>query len=553
MKKMGMDNVESFEWIIFRIPEVRTSLIAMTFLSFLYSSLMYLGFSKFTAIPIEPSMVFYLAVMLFILPALVAGEIYTLVLPDYPRHWGYFLVAANQFFTFVFGMILTGANSSVNAWRIVWLGLITLFLVNTLVLTLTLGSKHLKKIVLVSLIQPLIVLLVGNHYLSPFLQFRWWDYASNLGVLLFTGLVLGLLLHVIQYLVGSNVSNVSAFNLTSGLLQKKQQALDLGYPANPEVHTLQIENEEGKATIGVPWVHPGPLGAFGGGELSTTVIEKLNQGVGNGFFMHVPSNHEADMADPDDAEKILDEVERPEMYDEASKMIKKDYSLGTLYGRRFDGKNLVFMQIPDYDDYEMSVVRDCVDLDSTLVVDLHNHIDEETSQVVWSDTAKAEELRRMLKDFVSELEDQEVSEYNAGFDTDLTGDIPVFTWVEEVDGQRTLVYGIEGNGSTERLQELHESINEDFDEAVFFTTDTHASIHEMAKGSRVDENRLRESIARAKETLGEAGIGLGTGKAEGVKLLQSDYQGLIYSINIMIRLLPLALISMYVLMVLWLI
>ena len=551
MIEMGMDNVESFEWIIFRIPDVKTSLAAIAGLSFVYSFFMYLGFLNFTSLPIEPNMILYLAILLFAAPAIIAGEIFSLVLPDYPRHWGYFLVAANQLFTFVFGMILTGANSSVNAWRIVWLGLITLFLVTTLVLTLTLGARYIKRIVAVSLIQPFVVLLVGNYYLSPFLQFRLWDYASNAGVLLFAGLVLGALLHVIQYLVGSNVSNVSAFNLTSGLLQKRQQALDLGYPSNPEVHTLQIENDEGKASVGIPWVHPGPLGAFGGGELSTTVIDRLNNG-SNGFFMHVPSNHEADMADPEDAEKLLNQVERPEMHGKASRMVEKEYELGTLYGRRFDGKKIIFMDIPDYDDYEMSVVRDAVDLESTTVVDLHNHIDDKVNGVVWSETVKAQELRDMVHDFVEELENQELHEYRAGFDTDL-GEIPVFTWVEEVDGQKTLVYGIEGNGSTERLQQLNDNIRKDFDKALFFTTDTHASIHEMAKGSHVDERRVRESISRAQEATGSAEIGLGMNRAEGVKLLQSDYQGLIYSINIVIRLLPLALISMYVLLVLWLI
>ena len=548
---MGMDNVESFEWIIFRIPDTKTSLTAITLLSFLYSSLMYLGFSRFTAIPLEPTIILYLAVLLFAIPALVAGEALYLLLPDYPRHWGYFLVAANQFFTFIFGMILTGANSSINAWRVVWLGLITLFLVSTLVLTLTLGAKYIKRIILVSMVQPFLVLLVGNYYLSPFLQFRWWDYASNLGVLLFTGVLLAALLHIIQYLVGSNVSNVSAFNLTAGLLQKKQQALDLGYESNPEVHTVQIENEQGKASIGIPWVHPGPLGAFGGGQLSTTMIERLNNGV-KGFFMHVPSNHEADMADPEDAEKLIDEIKRPEMHGKASKLIEKSGELGTLYGRRFNGKKIIFMDLPDYDDYEMSIVKDCIDLESTTVVDLHNHIDEETSKVIWSETAEAEQLRGFIQDFISELESEELHEYRAGFEADFSGEIPVFTWVEEVGGQRTLIYGIEGNGSTERLKELNDELRSDFDKAVFFTTDTHASIHEMAKGSHVDEVLLRDTISRAEKNVSAAGIGLGMGKAHGVKLLQSDYQGLIYSINIMIRLLPLTLISMYILLVLWL-
>lgn len=547
---MGRDNVDVFEKIIFHIPDTRTSLAAIISLSFVYSYFMYLGFSQFTSLPIQQETVLYLAVLLFAVPALISGEIFTRILPDYPRHWAYFLALSNHLFVFVFGMILTGANNSVNAWRVIWLGLITVYLSTTLILTLTLGSDHLERISIVGLAHPLMVLAVGSYYLYPFLQFRWWDYASNLSVLLFMGLILAALLHVVQYLIGSNVSNVSAFNLTSGLLQKKQQALDLGYESNPEVQTLEIENKHDKASIAIPWVHPGPLGAFGGGELSTTIINRMNDD-GSGFFMHVPSDHGADMADPDDADVLLDKVDEPEMEGKASEMFEKDYDLGTFYGRRFDGKNIVFLDIPEYDDYEIEVVKNAVDLDSTIVVDLHNHIDDEVNQVIWSGTAQAENLQECLKDFVGELRSQPLYDYQAGFDSEL-GHIPVFTLVEEVNGQRTLIYGIEGNGSTNRLRDLNDNIRHDFDKAIFFTTDTHASIHEMAKGSHVDEGRLRESISRAVENVAPAGIGMVMNKASNVKLLHSDYQGLIYSINIIIRLLPLALISMYILMVLWL-
>lgn len=549
---MGMDNLDVFEKIVFHIPSTKLNLAAIILLSPVYSAMVYLGFSAFTSLSLYPEMIAYMAFLLFALPPIISGEVFHYFLPEYPRHWGYFLALSNQFFIFIFAMILTGADNGLNAWRVVWLAVITVFLITTLVLTLTLGSKYVRRIIPVSLIHPGLVLLVSNYYLSPFIQSRWLDYALNFGVMAFAGITLGAVLYTVEYLIGTNVSNISAFQLTAGLLQKEQRALDLGYNSNVEVQTLQIENRNDEASIGVPWVHPGPLGAFGGGELSTTIIESLNGSGSQGFFMHVPSNHEADMADPQDAEKIIKCVKEPDTSSQASELIEKSYDIGRIYGRRFNGNKLIFMDVPAFDDYEISVVKEAIDLSDTTVIDLHNHVDEETSQVVWYGTRKAEELRDAIHDLESELESAELKDYRAGFNSDLEG-IAKFTWVEEVGGQKTLIYGIEGNGSTKALEEIRSQLQEDYDKVLFFTTDTHASIHEMAKGSHVNKERLKNSIETSESRLGEAEIGLRTEIARDVKLLQPDYQGLIYSINILVRLLPLALVSMYVLLVLWLI
>jgi len=71
----------------------------------------------------------------------------------------------------------------------------------------------------------------------------------------------------------------STLQLSSGILGKKAETLDLGYPTRPDVQTLKFENQTGEIDISIPWVHSGPMAGLGGGRLSTDVIEDLNQKV----------------------------------------------------------------------------------------------------------------------------------------------------------------------------------------------------------------------------------------------------------------------------------
>lgn len=548
---MGRDNLDVFEKIVFHIPSSKSSLVAMMILGAFYSLALYLSFHYFTNIPVYPALIPYLALVLFITPAIISGEVFHKFLPNYPRHWGYFLALGNQLFIFTYSMILTGANNSITAWRIAWLGLITVFLVSVLVLSLSVGTEYINRIAAVSLFHPVAILAVFQYYLAPFIQVRWWDYVSNFGVLLLAGFLLVIVFYLVEYLIGSNVSNVSAFELTSGLLQKKQEALGLGYRADPEVQTVQIENKDERLTLGVPWVHPGPLGGFGGGELTSVFIQALNK-KDQGFFLHVPSEHSSDLSDPEDAEELISKVGEPEGKGMASKLFEKEYKAGTLYGRRFENGKIMYLQLPEFDDYAIEIAKRSVNLEDTVVVDLHNHIDEEVSEVVWDGTRKADELEQVISDFDAELDKLELQSYQAGFATDLD-ETPIMALTEEVDGQKTLLYGMEDNGSTHRLEELRKDLNQEFDRAVFFTTDTHASIYDMANGTKVEKERIMNCINQARSNLSPASIGMMLDQAENVKLLKPDYQGLIYSINILIRLLPLVLLGLYIILIAWVI
>jgi len=552
---MGSDNLDIWKKVIFNIPSTRKIIASTVALGLIYSAFVYLGLKMFTPISIRVSIVLFIAGFVFILPTVVSAELFHRFIPEYPRKWGYFLAFCNLTVLFFYSMILTGADNFLNAWNILWLGIITVYLSNFLVLMLTIGYEYIKSISLLSLAQPALILGAFHVFLGRSLEIPFLTYLTNFVVLIFAAVLLTIAFLVIEFLLKANVRNVSVLQLSSGLLQKRQETLDLGYYTKPDVQTLKLENKTGETEIAVPWIHPGPMEGFGGGRVSTKIIERLNKN-GKGFFFHVPSTHKSDPANPQDYEKILDAMGEPETHSQASKLLKKDYGLVTFYGRKINGKKTVFIEISEennYDDYELSVFREIIDPEETILIDLHNHERELQGErkEVWYNTEAAENLRKHLLDFIDELENQEIYNYSAGFEVD-PKDTKIFSMVEEVENQKTLIFGIEGNEAGEEIRQLEKEYSDRFDEVVTFTTDTHRSIHDLSRTKQVDAERVRKVVEKASKTVSAAKIGFSNNKAEKMKLLQEDYSSLIFSINILVRLVPLTLILLYLALILWL-
>lgn len=554
---MATDNVDIFKKIIFRIPTARRLATAITLLGLVYSGLFYLAVHAFAGNLVDlpsltPALVPALWLLTFVLPAVLSGELLHRLLPDYPRKWGFFLAMCNQFVLFIYMLVFSGANNIVNAWNIIWLATTTLFLSNFFVLLLTLGYNHVKRISVLSLVQPLMVLVSFHLLLGSYLTIPLAVYILNAGIIVLAGILFLATLGIAEYLLKSNVSNVSALSLTSALLQKKQEALDLGYPTRPEVQTLEIENSNGKTTVAVPWIHPGPLEGFGGGRITGDIIEELNRD-GEGFFFHVPSTHRSDPTDPDDYRKIVEALEQPGKKSKASRLLRRKYDLAEFYGRRVNGKNIVLMEMK-YDDAQLSVFREAIDPEETLLVDLHNHERKQEAslrQELWYNTEESREIREELQDFLEELEELEVEDYSAGFST-CTSDTNTFALVERVGDQETLLFGIEGNEASPELLELEERYREEFDEVLLFTTDTHQSIHDLSSLEQVDPDQVIETVEKAEKDVSPASIGFTSNRAARMKLLQEDYSSLILSINMLVRLVPLALLMLYLSLVIWL-
>jgi len=550
---MGADNVDVFQRLVFSVPPLSRLLPAMAVLGGVYGVVAVAAISMFTPLSPEPSTLVPLAVLLFLLPFLFAGELFHRVLPRYPRTWSFFLALTNQFVTFVYALVLSGANDVGNAWSIVWLLFVTVYLINILVLVVSTGIGRYKRILLVGLAEPAVLIAAFYAFAGGDLGFSTYRHVFAFASLLIAAAFLVLVLAIVDYLIRSN-TDVSAFELTSGILRNDRASLDLGVEAEPAVETLAIDNGD-RLTLVAPWVHPGPLGGFGGGQLSGNVIDALNDGGeegDSGFFLHVPCTHKEDLSNPDDAETILDAVADPDRVDCASRLVHRDYGEIEFYGRRIGDKQVIFLRGEGIDDYDTGVFMGDVDESEVLLVDLHNHdLQNGPEKEVLYGSSEADRLKRHFDDFRGRLADEPRSDYAAGFAVRRT-DQDVAALVESVDGQETLLLGIDTNGITPDVRELAADYRGEFDEVLVFSTDTHASIHELANTTRSDTDALREAVERATETVAPATIGLTSRTTRPLKLLKNDYNGLVFSVNILIRLTIIALVMLYALLVIWL-
>jgi len=78
---------------------------------------------------------------------------------------------------------------------------------------LTIGYDHLKKISLLSLTQPVLILAAFHLFLGSALQITFITYMTNFVVLIFAAVLLMAVLLVAEFLMNANVRNV--FNLTA--------------------------------------------------------------------------------------------------------------------------------------------------------------------------------------------------------------------------------------------------------------------------------------------------------------------------------------------------
>jgi putative membrane protein len=543
------DNVDIFKKIVFTIPSFRKVFVASLVLSLVYATGVFLGAKLFTSVTVYLYFLPLGAFSVFLLPGLLQAEVFHRLIDEYPRRWSYFLALSNTTILFIYGLILTGADNFTNAWQIFWLGLTTVYISNLLVALLTVGYRQVLRIATGSLVQPLTVLSVFhilnylNQGMSPV------NYLSGIYVIAVAGTLVFSVLGLLEYLIKSNLENTSVLQLTAGLIQKKQEKLELGYPTKPDVQTVQIENKESEMDIAVPWIHPGPLEGFGGGRITSNIIQKLNSS-GKGFYFHVPSTHKSDPSNPEDYRKIFSAMQEPEKTGEASELFTESYENVKFYGRKIGDRKIVFMDA-EWDDYELSVFREKLDLDEVVLVDLHCHDrKEEDREEVWYNTEDARYLRESLDDFLNRLEEQELYQYSAGFHTDLDGK-PVFALVEEVKGEETVLIGVEGNGTSEELRELGKELEDSYDEVLLLSTDTHQSIHDLSTKKQLQTSRIEETVRKASDNVSNASIGFENRKAEEMKLLQEDYSGLVFSINMLIRLMIFLLAAVYIWLVVW--
>ena len=550
---MGADNVDVFQRLVFSVPSLSVQIPALTGLSFVYGAIAFAAISTFTPLDLAPASVLPVTVLLFLLPFVVAAELFPRTLSQYPRTWSYFLALTSQFVMFIYALVLSGADNIGNAWSIIWLCFITLYLLNILVLIISTGIDRHRRILLVSLVEP--AALISAFYAvggGGELGFSTYRHVFAFASLLIAAAFLVFVLLVVDYLIQSN-TDVSAFELTSGILWNDRASLDLGVESRPAVETLVIDNGD-RLRLVAPWVHPGPLGGFGGGQLSGNVIDALNEDADgeSGFFVHVPCTHKEDLSNPEDAAKVLEAVSNPDGFTQASRLVYEDYDEIEFYGRRIGDKQVIYLHGEGIDDYDTGVFTCDVDEGEVLLVDLHNHdLQDGPAKEVLYGSAEADRLKAHFDDFRNRLAEVPSHDYAAGFEV-VQSTQDVVAIVERVNGESVLLLGIDTNGITPDVRALAAEYEAEFDAVLVFSTDTHASIHELANMTRSDVEALDTAVERATADVAPATVGLASQRTTPLKLLKTDYNGLVFSVNILIRLTIIALFILYVVLVLWL-
>lgn len=245
---MGADNVDAFQRLVFSVPRLRVQAAALVVLSGAYGVATFAAIWLFTPFDPDPSRIVPVAALIFLLPFAVAAELFPRVLDGYPRSWSYFLALTNQFVLFVYALVLSGANDVGNAWSIIWLSFITLYLINILVLVVSTGIDRSRRILLVSLAEPAALIAAFYALGGSELGFTTYRHVFAFASLGIAAGFLVLVLVVVDYLIKSN-TDVSAFALTSGILLNDRESLDLGVEARPHVETLAVDNEIGRAHV----------------------------------------------------------------------------------------------------------------------------------------------------------------------------------------------------------------------------------------------------------------------------------------------------------------
>ena len=517
----------------------------------------------------------------FTVAALVGGEAVQLLVPAYPRNWGYYLALACLVLAGVLvpcGVLLGGATDS--AATPVWFALGSVFLFSFQALLVSDDIPGVWRQGPASAVQPA-VLFAGLTVVTP-LSLSLSAHASEITVLVGVGVGLVLVSGFVELLMRGNVPEVRAFEITSNLVQRTPLHLDMGVSMDRPVQTFAVETDNGRTQITTPWVHPGILEGIGGARLTPNVLAALNgqtdktpddsrdnipwsnsstvDGPGNdgpasistdggdgerGFFWHVPCTHLSDSPDPYVHEPVLDVVGDPETTGEASRLISRTYDETTFHGRRYGEKRVVFFESDEFADIEVDIFGEVIDPERTLVVDRHVRAEETGRGEVHIDSPETERLRGYLRDFLSVLDEQPLAEYRAGDAQDLDIDgISLYALVETVDGQRTAYVVADRNERPHALVEARDQLREEFDEVLLFTTDTHASVTENRFDPQTRPDQIRDLVETAAARVTNAAAGL-TAEYTKVELMREDYQRLILSLNLLARVYIVSLIGLY--------
>ncbi len=527
------DNVDIYKRLLFRPPGLKYLMAAIVVVGAVFGTVS--AFVLFRSFGLSSSLAgaAVAALFFYILPSFIAAETVSQI-AGITRNMTYITSLLDQATVFLFSLMIPFADSSGEAWQVMWLGLATVYLINLLMVVVARGRKRFSLNLAYPLIYPVWLLGWFHFFIGRLIGIPSSAYLQNSVLFLLSAGLLVLAILMFEFLIRANVTGLSALDFISTLVFDEEYALDGGVETAVPHQALRVDNGD-SLTFTVPWLHPGPVEGFGGGRLTAELIDAD----ADTFFLHIPCYHSLDLADPAD----IDRFRAPPDVDtatEATRLLSLEHEGFQLWGRRYGDTPVVYLQNRGIDDYEPALAFELKqDHPNLCLIDLHNQpIGSDANRLQRLDS-RADTLQAAVDRMVAMLEDADVHRYHAGF----THSDEYACLVEEVDGQRTCLLGIDGNDAPQVLLDMEDRL--DFDETLVYTTDSHERLLELARPRQYDADTLEAAADAAEQDLAPAAAGIGERTVDGVPVLGRTYEGLITTLNVMARLVPVSLVFYY--------
>ncbi|HTX43374.1 MAG TPA: DUF2070 family protein [Methanocella sp.] len=311
-------------------------------------------------------------------------------------------------------------------------------------------------------------------------------------------------------------------HLTEGSPAMEEFFEKIGESIDAPVNVLGFKRMDGsiKAIMIIPYVHPGPMGEIGGGNLPTIVSDAFTEGPfkeGLIFVPHGTAYHDFNLVTSEESVKIIDAARRAlaaiKYSPLASKASRVSVGNSQILGQRFnDSVFLVSTQAPtSTEDIEFAVGFTAMaesrvaGAKFSTIIDAHN-CTEPFATAIEPGTRESYNIIRSAANASKVLLTLPMGELRLGVARsppictrlEGMGDLGIRVAVVEALGQRTAYIVIDGNNMVNGLRE--EIIkNLPVDEAEVMTTDTHV-VNTLSGanyvGQHMDCDMLIDTIAR---------------------------------------------------------
>lgn len=529
-----LNDISGFKGILFQAPNYKYSILAVLGFSVLFalaSTLFgFLGFNEGFLVN------WFFSSLFFLIPVLVYGFLTSFVFEFFFKKRAFLLSFFNLVFLFV-GLVFVEYFESFFLFSVGFA-----YSVNILALVGIDGRKGILPFVFPLMYFGFSFLMI--HFLSVFIL-------SVFHIAVFLGVGVGSLLLV--YLVESIFQSIvpaSAVELFSSFFNKEEMSLDFGAEIKTLSQGLFFDKDGEKFVISIPWLHPGPLRGIGGGSLGGSLIESLNEDFGEGvggYFWHVPSSHEIDPCDPEIGSRVLEECfsEEPDYCEKGTKVLENDDSSFKVFGQKFGGVYLVFLNVEGVDDFDNSIFREIRESTGKKIifVDMHQLEPSRQGDVLSNGEEKAEKLREEIIKLLEDLDGEK--QHGVKIGTEISSDRKTMALVEEVEDEKYLFLTMNRNGIPKNLRKKLEKLEtSEFNKVLFLTTDTHETIKFLEKNNGANPI-LHNLIEKAVKDLSKVKIGIVENELENVKVLSKKSYNFTTAVNYSVYIFPVLLVSLY--------